>query len=98
MFAGIDLPAHLADIMAFGSVMDCSRLETSFAWKPSYSSRQAMDALAVGKQIELIEAPSPPQEYELQVYLQQRRRRERHLSPSGAARHLPINGEEFQKN
>ena len=98
MFAGIDLPVHLADIMAFGSVMDCSRLESSFAWKPSYSSRQAMDALAVGKQIELIEAPSPPQEYELQVYLQQRRRRERHLSPSGAARHLPINGEEFQKN
>jgi len=38
-----------------------------------------MDALAVGKQLELIEAPSPPQEYELQVYLQQRRRRERNL-------------------
>src|SRR5437870_1350819 len=77
MFAGIDLPAHLADIMAFGSVMDCSRLETSFAWKPSYSSRQAMDALAVGKQIVLIEAASPPTEYEPQVDLQQRMRRGR---------------------
>ena len=39
-----------------------------------------MDALALGKQAELIEAPSPRQEYELQVYLQQRRRRERQLS------------------
>jgi hypothetical protein len=33
-----------------------------------------MDALARGKDLEVIEAPSPPQEYELQVYLQRRRR------------------------
>jgi len=46
-----------------------------FGWKPSYSSRQTMDALALGRSLEVIEAPSPPQEYELQVYLQQRRRR-----------------------
>jgi UDP-glucose 4-epimerase len=79
MFAGVDLPAHLADVIAFGSVMDCSRGASELGWKPAYSSRQAMDALAIGKQVELVEAPSPPQEYELQVYLQQRRRREAHL-------------------
>jgi UDP-glucose 4-epimerase len=74
-FAGVDLPAHLASVIAYGSVMDCARAEKEFGWKPAYSSRQAMDALALGKQIEVIEAPSPPQEYELQVYLQQRRRK-----------------------
>ena len=80
VFAGIEMPAHLADIVSFGSVMDCSRLQSVFGWKPLYSSRQTMDALARGRQAELIEAPSPPQEYELQMYLQQRRRRERLLS------------------
>jgi UDP-glucose 4-epimerase len=79
MFAGVDLPVHLAEIVAFGSVMDCTRLESDFSWKPAYSSRQTMDALARGKDAELIELPSPPQEYELQIYLQQRRRRERQL-------------------
>jgi UDP-glucose 4-epimerase len=77
-----DLPAHLADILAFGSVMDCSRLVREYGWGPSHSSRDAMNAFARGKQVELIEAPSPPQEYELQVYLQQRRRREGRL-PAG---------------
>ena len=80
MLAGVDLPAYLADMIAFGSVMDCSRLVKEFGWRPAYTSRAAMDELALGKQAELIEAPSPPQEYELQVYLQQRRRRERQLS------------------
>ena len=69
-----------ADMLAFGSVMDCARLAAEFEWKPAYSSRQAMDALAAGKNVELIEAPSPRQEYELQVYLQQRRRRALRLS------------------
>jgi len=82
MIAGVDMPAHLADIISFGSVMDCSRLESAFGWRPVYSSREAMDALALGKQAELIEAPSPPQEYELQVYLQQRRRRQHQLTAS----------------
>ena len=76
----IELPAYLADMLAFGSVMDCARLAAEFEWKPAYSSRQAMDALAAGKNVELIEAPSPRQEYELQVYLQQRRRRALRLS------------------
>jgi len=78
--ARVDLPRHLADFLANGSVMDCSRLETAFGWKPAYSSRQTMDALALGKTVEAIEPPSPPQEYELQKYLQARRRRELRLS------------------
>jgi hypothetical protein len=36
-----------------------------------------MDGLARGRDLEVIEAPSPPQEYELQVYLQRRRREAR---------------------
>jgi UDP-glucose 4-epimerase len=82
-FAGVNLPAYLADVIAYGSVMDCSRLEAAFGWRPAYSSRAVMDALARGKDLEVVEAPSPPQEYELQVYLQRRRREARngHGSP-----------------
>lgn len=80
VFAAVDLPSHLADVLAYGSVMDCSQLQKEFAWSPAYTSRQTMDALARGKLVEQIEAPSPPQEYELQVYMQQRRRRERLLN------------------
>ncbi len=76
----VDLPGHLADFLSFGSVMDCSRLEEEFRWRPAYSSRQTMDALALGKTVEAIEPPSPPQEYELQKFLQQRRRRALRLS------------------
>lgn len=77
LIARVELPAHLADFIAFGSMMDCERIKAVFGWSPAYSSRQTMDAFARGKEVELIEPPSPPQEYELQVYLQQRRRRER---------------------
>jgi UDP-glucose 4-epimerase len=70
----VEVQAHLADVIAFGSVMDCSRLEAEFGWKPAHSSRAVIDGLARGKVLEVIEAPSPPQEYELQVYLQRRRR------------------------
>ena len=59
--AGVDMPAHLADFLTFGSVMDCGRLRAEFAWTPAYLSRQAMDALARGREVEKIEAPSPPQ-------------------------------------
>jgi UDP-glucose 4-epimerase len=74
---GIDLPGHMADVLAYGSVADCSRLASTFGWKPAYKTRAVMDGLAKGKDAEVIEAPSPPQEYELQVYLQRRRRLER---------------------
>ena len=80
MLFGVDMPVHLADFLAYGSVIDCTRMVAEFDWKPAYSSRQAMDALARGRQMEQIEPPSPPQEYELQVYLQQRRRRARLLN------------------
>jgi UDP-glucose 4-epimerase len=73
----VDVQSHLADVIAYGSVMDCSKLEAAFGWKPAHSSRAVMDSLARGKQLEVIEAPSPPQEYELQVYLQRRRREAR---------------------
>jgi UDP-glucose 4-epimerase len=75
--ARVDVQAYLLDVIAFGSVMDCSRFEAAFGWKPAHSSREVMDGLASGKNVEVIEAPSPPQEYELQVYLQRRRREAR---------------------
>jgi UDP-glucose 4-epimerase len=72
--ARVDLQSYMADVLAYGSVVDGARLEAAFGWKPAHSSRAVMDSLARGKQVEVIEAPSPPQEYELQVYLQRRRR------------------------
>lgn len=78
--ARVDLPSHLADVLAYGSVADTGRLVAEFGWRPAHTSRQAMDALAAGRTMEVIEAPSPPQEYELQVYLQQRRRRSLRLT------------------
>jgi UDP-glucose 4-epimerase len=73
---GIFLPGHLADVLTFGSVADCTRLAAEFGWSPAYSTRAVMDGFARGKEVEVIEAPSPPQEYELQVFLQRRRRQE----------------------
>jgi len=70
----IDLPAHMADVLTFGSVADCGRFAAAFGWKPSVNTRGVMDKLARGKESDILEAPSPPQEYELQVYLQRRRR------------------------
>jgi UDP-glucose 4-epimerase len=80
MLAGVQMHAHLADVIAFGSVMDCSRLGSEFGWEPIFTSRLTIDALARGKDADVIERPSPPQEYELQIYLQQRRRKERQLA------------------
>jgi hypothetical protein len=72
-------------VIAFGSVMDWAKLEAELGWKPAHTSRAVMDALARGKTLEVIEAPSPPQEYELQVYLQRRRRIARNGQPTAAA-------------
>jgi UDP-glucose 4-epimerase len=74
---GVNLPGHLLDVLLHGSVMDCSRLRSEFGWSPERSSRAVMDGFARGLAVEQVEAPSPPQEYELQVYLQRRRRGER---------------------
>jgi UDP-glucose 4-epimerase len=79
----VQVQAHLADVIAYGSVMDCTRLRREFGWAPEYSSRAVMDGLARGKDVEVIEAPSPPQEYELQVYLQRRRREARNALRGG---------------
>jgi UDP-glucose 4-epimerase len=73
----VDVQSHLAGVIAYGSVADCSRFAREFGWKPAFTSRAVMDGLARGKTLEVIEAPSPPQEYELQVYLQRRRREAR---------------------
>jgi UDP-glucose 4-epimerase len=82
---GVDMPGHIGDLLAYGSVADYSRMETEFGWRPAYNTRAVMDALALGKDAEVIEAPSPPQEYELQVYLQRRRRHERNGHRGSAA-------------
>jgi len=71
---GARVPSHLCGLLMHGSVVDCSRLHSEFAWKPAHTSREAMDLFARGQAEEPIEVPSPPQEYELQVYLQRRRR------------------------
>jgi UDP-glucose 4-epimerase len=74
---GVNLPGHLVDVLLHGSVVDCSRLKAEFGWSPLQSTRAVMDGFALGQTEEPIETPSPPQEYELQVYLQRRRRGER---------------------
>lgn len=81
---GISLPGHLADVLAFGSVADCARLAEEFGWGPAYSTRAVMDSFARGKEAEVIEAPSPTQEYELQVFLQRRRRQELRGQPAAS--------------
>jgi UDP-glucose 4-epimerase len=82
---GVRLPGHMADILMYGSVLDCSRLEAEFGWKPQLGTRVVIDAFARGLTEEIIESPSPPQEYELQVYLQRRRRELRNGHGAGAA-------------
>jgi UDP-glucose 4-epimerase len=71
---GVALPGHLAEVLRFGSVVDCSRLHLDFGWRPERGTRDVMDGFALGRAEEPIEQPSPPHEYELQVYLQRRRR------------------------
>ena len=82
---GIDLPGHLADVLTFGSVADCARLAGEFGWIPAYPTRAVMDSFARGKEAEVLEAPSPPHEYELQVFLQRRRRKELKSQSAGTA-------------
>src|SRR5439155_22015587 len=36
---GVRIPAHMADLLMHGSVVDCSRLQTEFGWRPTYSTR-----------------------------------------------------------
>jgi len=71
---GVELPGHVADVLTYGSVADCSRLLSEFAWKPARSTRSTMEEFVTGREEIIAEPTSPPQEYELQVYLQRRRR------------------------
>ncbi len=82
---GLNLPGHLVELLMHGSVVDCSRLRLEFGWQPAHGSRAVMDGFALGLAEEPIESPSPPQEYELQVYLQRRRRGERNGHGTRAA-------------
>ena len=74
---GVNLSGHLLEVLLHGSVMDCGRLKSEFGWSPVQDTRAVMDRFARGQTEEQVELPSPPQEYELQVYLQRRRRGER---------------------
>ena len=74
---GVRLPGHLVEVLMHGSVVDCTRLRSEFVWNPEHDTRAVMDGFAHGLTEEIVELPSPPQEYELQVFLQRRRRGER---------------------
>src|SRR5260370_4717479 len=50
ILACIDTPSHLADFLAYGSVIDCSRLGARVEWEPADSPRPGMEALAPRKQ------------------------------------------------
>jgi len=74
---GVELPGHIADVLAYDSVADCSALLSEFGWKPAYTTRSVMEQFVNGRGEVIAEPTSPPQEYELQVYLQRRRRSHR---------------------
>ena len=69
---GFDLPAAIADFLAYGCVVDIDAIEAEFGWRPPHTTRDTLhDFLARGD----AEPPtSGPQEYELSQYLQRRRR------------------------
>jgi UDP-glucose 4-epimerase len=76
---GLDLPAPLYDVLAFGQVVDCSALEREFGWRPGYDTKEVVEDFA-GRSAEPVELPvSPPQERELQAYINRRQRGDRQL-------------------
>jgi UDP-glucose 4-epimerase len=76
LLTGVELPAHVADFLVYGQVVDCSRLQAEFGWRPGYDTRSAMMDFVRRSREEAAEEPvSPPQERELQLYIQRRRRR-----------------------
>src|ERR1700694_2288972 len=48
----VDVQAHLAGVIAYGSVADCSRFEREFGWKPAFTSRGVMGGRARGKPLD----------------------------------------------
>jgi UDP-glucose 4-epimerase len=78
--AGFDLPAHLADVLSSGLVVDCTRVRDEFGWLPGHDSKATMLEFVSSAGEEAVELrPPPPQEYELQAYLARRRRAGRPL-------------------
>jgi UDP-glucose 4-epimerase len=69
---GFEMPAPLADFLAYGCVVDTGALEREFGWLPPRTTRDTLlEFLGRGA----AEPPtSGPQEYELSQYLQRRRR------------------------
>jgi UDP-glucose 4-epimerase len=72
--AGVEMPAFLADFLTYGCVVDTTALERQFGWRPAHTTHDTL-AEFVNAGREGVEAPVlGPQEYELSMYLQRRRR------------------------
>jgi len=70
---GFDMPASIADFLAYGCVVDIEPVEREFGWRPPHTTRDTLhDFLQRGTDSEL--PVSGPQEYALSQYLLQRRR------------------------
>ena len=72
--AGVEMPAFLADFLAYGCVVDTAALEVQFGWRPGHTTHDTLvDFTRAGG--DAGETPVlGPQEYELSTYLQRRRR------------------------
>jgi len=69
---GYDLPASIADFLAYGCVVDIDLLEREFGWRPPHTTLETLlQFLGRGESEPL---STGPQEYELSQYLQRRRR------------------------
>jgi UDP-glucose 4-epimerase len=87
--AGFDMPVPLLDFITFGQVVDCSRLEQEFGWRPGYSTRSVVLDFAARTSMAVGDLPvSPPQERELQLYIR-RRERMKQLPSGRRARRRP---------
>ncbi len=72
---GLDIGPHLADLLAYGLVVDCDRLLGGFGWTPELTTRAVMLDFLDRTGPQLPARSVPPSEYELQAYLQRRRAR-----------------------
>lgn len=70
---GFDMPGWLADFLTYGCVVDTSKVEDEFAWRPRSTRETLRDFLEHGE--EGSQEQLGPQEYELSAYLQRRRGR-----------------------
>jgi UDP-glucose 4-epimerase len=88
--AGFNLPAPLLDFITFGQVVDCSRLEEEFGWRPGYSTRSVVLDFAARTSQPMEDLPvSAPQERELQLYIRRRERMRQLPAPRRVRRRRP---------